>query len=291
MSEVLLSFPVSQKVERAIASISRHSGAVVALSAGVDSSLVALLAVKALGERSVAITAVSESLPPGELEIAQNTATGIGIRHLTVRTDEVHNPDYASNPSNRCFYCKDTLYRRLVKIASDLGFEVVLDGTQADDLTEDRPGFQAARNFGVKSPLLEAGFSKHDVREAARVLGLLVWDKPALPCLSSRIAHGEEVTETNLSMVGQAELFIKKLTGVRELRVRYQNRQARIEVAPEERRLFFDEAIMENVDERLREIGFSAVTLDLRGYRRREAIGSNSRDLTLPMADGSLPKP
>jgi len=289
MSEMLLSFPLSQKVETAIASIRGHSGAVVALSAGVDSSLVALLATRALGERSVAITAVSESLPPGELEIARKTAIGIGIRHMIVATDEVHNPDYSSNPSNRCFYCKDTLYRRLVDIASDLGFEAVLDGTQADDLTEDRPGFQAAKNFGVKSPLLEAGFSKNDVREAARLLGLSVWNKPAMPCLSSRITHGEKVTEAKLTMVGQAELFIKKLTGVRELRVRYQNRQARIEVAPEERRLFFDEAIMESVDEHLREIGFSSVTLDLRGYRRREAIHSNSLDLTLPMAGSSPP--
>ena len=246
--------------------------------------MVALLARKALGERSVAITAVSESLPPGELEIAKKTASGIGIKHLVVHTDELHNPDYASNTPNRCFYCKDTLYAELTSIASELGFEAVLDGTQADDLTDDRPGFQAAKNFGVKSPLLEAGFSKYEVREAARVLGLSVWDKPAMPCLSSRITHGEQVTKAKLSMVEEAELFIRKLTGVRELRVRYQNRQARIEVSPEERHLFFDEAIMGTVDEHLRVLGFSAVTLDLRGYRRRAEVNSKPGELILPMA-------
>jgi pyridinium-3,5-biscarboxylic acid mononucleotide sulfurtransferase len=287
MSEALLPFPLSQKIQEAITSIRQHHGAVVALSAGVDSSLVALLAKRALGDLSVAITAVSETLPPGELEIATNTAAGIGIKHLIVHTDELHNPDYASNTSNRCFYCKDTLYAELTSIASELGFEAVLDGTQADDVTDDRPGFQAAKNFGVKSPLLEASFSKYEVREAARILGLSIWDKPAMPCLSSRITHGEQVTEAKLSMVGEAELFIKKLTGVRELRVRYQNREARIEVSPEERHLFFDEAIMGTVDEHLRAIGFSTVTLDLRGYRRRKIVNPEPSEVILPMAGTS----
>jgi pyridinium-3,5-biscarboxylic acid mononucleotide sulfurtransferase len=289
MPDESLSQELDQKVKQTINSIRQYNGVVVALSAGVDSSLVAELARRALGERSVAVTAISESFPPGELDVARKTAAGIGIRHLIIHTDELHNPNYASNPSNRCFYCKDTLYRELTKVASDLGFEAILDGTQADDLSGDRPGRKAAENFGVKSPLLEAGFSKRDVRNAARDLGLSIWDKPAMPCLSSRIPHGEEITSAKLSMVGQAELFIKSLTNVKELRVRSHNGQARIEVAPEELYLFYTEAIMESVNKHLTALGFSAVTLDLGGYRKRETNQSKLEDLTLPMAGSSLP--
>ncbi len=285
MIEDLLSPQLGDKVEKAITSISRHNGVVVALSAGVDSSLVALLARKALGDRSVAVTALSESLPPGELEIAERTAEGIGIRHIIVRTDEIHNPSYSSNPSNRCFYCKDTLYSELSSIASSLGFETLLDGTQKDDLTDDRPGFLAARNYGVKSPLVEAGFSKRDVRDTARAFGLSVWDKPAMPCLSSRIPHGEEVTEDKLRMVGEAELFIKNLTGVRELRVRYHNGSARVEVAAEEQHLLLPQGTVGVVDQHLRELGFTSVTIDPRGYRRKESLASGGAEIVLPMAE------
>src|SRR5213593_4757794 len=287
MIEDLLFPELGDKVEKAITSITRHNGVVVALSAGVDSSLVALLARKALGARSVAVTALSESLPPGELELAEKTARGIGIRHIIVRTDEIHNPSYSSNPSNRCFYCKDTLYNELTSIASGLGFETLLDGTQKDDLTDDRPGFLAARNYGVKSPLVEAGFSKRDVRDTAEVFGLSVWDKPAMPCLSSRIPHGEEVTEAKLSAVGIAEQFIKALIGVRELRVRYTNGQARIEVAPNERRLFFDEGVMDRIDRELTRIGFSEVTLDLKGYSRRPSLPPKDGGIVLPVVDAT----
>ncbi len=285
MIEDLLFPELGDKVEKAITSISRHNGVVVALSAGVDSSLVALLARKALGDRSVAVTALSESLPPGELEIAEKTAEGIGIRHIIVRTDEVHNPSYSSNPSNRCFYCKDTLYNELTSIASGLGFETLLDGTQKDDLTDDRPGFLAARNYGVKSPLVEAGFSKRDVRDTARALGSSVWDKPAMPCLSSRIPHGEEVTEDKLRMVGEAELFIKNLTKVKELRVRYHNGSARVEVAAEEQHLLLDQGTVDTVDQHLRDLGFTSVTMDARGYRRRESSASGGAEMMLPMAE------
>lgn len=254
-----------------------------ALSAGVDSSLVALLAHKALGDHAVAVTGVSESLPPHELEVAKETAKQIGIKHLLVRTYELQNPEYASNRADRCYYCKDTLYRELRTLANGLGLEEILDGTQVDDLGDDRPGFRAAQEAGVKSPLLMASFSKAEVRETARVLGLSVWDKPAMPCLSSRITHGEEVTTDKLGMVGHAEQYIKELTGVRNLRVRYRNSAARIEVAPEERKLFFDEAVMDQVDRTLKGLGFMAVTLDLKGYTRKERTPA-ADPLLLPMA-------
>ncbi len=277
---------LQQKFDAALSQIRLSRGAVVALSAGVDSSLVALLAHKALGDHAVAVTGVSESLPPRELEIAQETAKEIGIKHLVVQTYELQNPEYASNRADRCYYCKDTLYRELRTLANGLGLEEILDGTQVDDLGDDRPGFRAAQEAGVKSPLLMASFSKAEVRETARVLGLSVWDKPAMPCLSSRINHGEEVTTDKLGMIGQAELYIKELTGVRNLRVRYSNSAARIEVAPEERKLFFDETVIDQVDRTLKGLGFMTVTLDLKGYSRKERTPVGD-PLLLPMASVS----
>jgi len=277
---------LQQKFDAALSQIRLSRGAVVALSAGVDSALVALLAHKALGDHAVAVTGVSESLPPHELEIAKETAKEIGIKHLVVQTDELQNPEYASNRADRCYYCKDTLYRELRTLANGLGLEEILDGTQVDDLGDDRPGFRAAQEAGVKSPLLMASFSKAEVRETARVLGLSVWDKPAMPCLSSRINHGEEVTTDKLGMIGQAELYIKELTGVRNLRVRYSNSAARIEVAPEERKLFFDETVIDQVDRTLKGLGFMTVTLDLKGYSRKERTPVGD-PLLLPMASVS----
>ncbi len=284
MLNTVLQSVLETKIGRAVEYIHNLNGVVVALSAGVDSSLVAKLAHSALGKRAVAATAVSESLPPGELEVAKKTASEIGIRHVIVHTGELQNPNYAANPSDRCYYCKDTLYRELRALREELGFEAILDGTQRDDLGDDRPGRRAAKEAGVKSPLLESGFSKTDVREAARTLGLAVWDKPAMPCLSSRIPHGQEVTEEKLWTIGQAELFIKQLTGVRDLRVRHHGVVARIEVTPEERRLFYDERLMDQIDTRLRDLGFTSVTLDLRGYRKAGAE-SPSRGLVLPVLD------
>ena len=278
-----VSLEIETKIEKAVDLIKRLDGTIVALSAGVDSSLVAYLAYRALGENAVAVTGVSESLPLEELEVAKQTARTIGIRHMTVRTSELENPDYTSNPSNRCYYCKQTLYSELRNLADRFRFQSILDGTQIDDLGDDRPGLRAAREAGVVSPLLEASFSKLEVREAARFLGLTVWDKPAMPCLSSRIAHGEEITADRLDMVGQAESYIKAVTGVKNLRVRYRNSSARIEVHPDERSSFFDGKIMDQVDRELRRLGFLDVSLDLHGYARKQ--GSPAHDkLVLPMA-------
>src|SRR5438132_5224726 len=274
---------LQHRFDQSNSQIRSNKGAVIASSAGVDSSLVALLAHKALGDHAVAVTGVSESLPPHELEIDKETAKEIGIKHLVVQTDELQNPEYTSNCADRCYHCKDTLYRELRTRADSLGLEAILDGTQVDDLNDDRHGFRAAQEAGVKSPLLIASFSKADVRETARLLGLSVWDKPAMPCLSSRITHGEEVTADKLGMIGQAELYVKELTGVRNLRVRYNNSMARIEVAPEERKLFFDEAVMDQIDRALKQLGFMTITLDLKGYSRKERTPA-ADPLLLPMA-------
>ena len=278
-----VSLEIRAKIEKAVGLIKSLNGTIVALSAGVDSSLVAFLAHRALGENAVAVTGVSESLPPEELEIAKHTAKEIGIRHMTVRTSELENPDYSSNPFNRCYYCKQTLYSELRTLADSLHFHSILDGTQIDDLGDDRPGLKAATEAGVVSPLLEASFSKSDVREAAHFLGLTVWDKPAMPCLSSRIAHGEDVTAERLGMVGQAESYIKGLTGIKNLRVRYRNSSARIEVSPEERVALFDERVMDQIDQELRRLGFVDVALDLHGYARKQKSLVKDK-LVLPMA-------
>jgi len=287
MSKSLMPNSINYKVEKAVEIIGQFDGVVVALSAGVDSSLVAHLARRALGDRAVAVTAVSESLPRGEIEIAKKVALEIGIRHLIVHTDEIHNPNYTSNPTNRCYYCKETLYRELAETAAELGFQTILDGTQLDDLPDDRPGLRAAQEAGVRSPLLDAGLNKKDVREAARCLGLSVWDKPAMPCLSSRIVHGEEVTISKLSSIGEAELFIKTLTGVKELRVRSQTGQARIEVAPTERHLLFDEGTMDQINQKLTTLGFSRVSLDLGGYRSKAVAATPIEGSALPMLDSA----
>jgi uncharacterized protein len=278
---------VQMKIEKAVHIISQFNGAVVALSAGVDSSLVAALARKALMDRVVAVTAVSESLAPGEIDIAKRTAIHIGIRHRIVETDEVHNASYKANPSNRCYYCKDTLYRELRRQADDSKFEAILDGTQLDDLGEVRPGLLAAKEAGVRSPLAEAGFSKKDVREAARVLGLEVWDKPAMPCLSSRIPHGEEITVEKLSQVGEAESIVKRLSGARDIRVRHHGAVAAIQVSQEELRLFHQNGLMSQVEKELTPIGFTNVTLGPRKQPSSQETATLGPDRLLPIANTS----
>jgi len=275
------------KMENVIHIISQFNGAVVALSAGVDSSLVAALARKALGDRVVAVTALSESLAPGEMEIAQKTATQIGIRHVIVTTDEVHNASYKANPSNRCYYCKDTLYRELRRQADKSSFEAVLDGTQLDDLGDNRPGLLAAREAGVRSPLAEAGFSKKEVRETARLLGLDVWDKPAMPCLSSRIPHGEEITVQKLSQVGEAESIVKRLSGDRDIRVRHHGTVAAIEIPQEELPLFHQNGLMNQVEKELRRLGFTTVTIGPRKYPNKVGTIGLGQDHSLPIINTS----
>jgi pyridinium-3,5-biscarboxylic acid mononucleotide sulfurtransferase len=277
----LFSPNLQSKIEQAINYIRHVNGAVVALSAGVDSSLVAVLAKRALGQQVLAATGVSESLASTELEIAIKTAREIGIEHITVETDELRNPSYVSNSGDRCYQCKRTLYHELRKIADSHGYEAILDGTQKDDLGDHRPGLIAAREQGVLSPLLYSGFSKNDVRAAAKSLGLAIWDKPAMPCLSSRIPEGQIVTVQKLEMIDRAESYVRRVVPARELRVRNQMDTARIEVAPEERHLFFEEGLMSRIDGELRRIGFSSVTLDLKGYSKSK---HSTAEVDLPMA-------
>ncbi len=274
---------IESKMESAIQFIKGFNGVVIAFSAGVDSSLVAALAHRALGDRAVAVTAVSESLAPGELEVAEKTAKNIGIKHFRIETNEVQLPSYTLNPSNRCYYCKNTLYTGLRHFADNSRLEAILDGTQVDDFGDDRPGLVAAKEAGVKSPLVEAGFSKVEVREAARILGLEVWDKPAMPCLSSRIPHGDEITVEKLAQVGEAESIVKRLSGLRDLRVRHRGPIASIEVPPEETD-FIKPRTLRQIEEELSRIGFASVTLGplRRPNNSKGVIGSGNE---LPLLD------
>ena len=220
---------VSRKLEQLHRTLSATGGVVVAYSGGTDSTLVAAVAVRALGDRALAITAVSPSLPPGEADDARRVAAGLGITHRTVRTHEAERPAYLANGTDRCYHCKTELYDVLARVAEESDLGVVVSGANLDDLGDFRPGLTAAAEHGVRHPLVEVAMSKSDVREAARKLAIPTWDKPASACLASRIPFGVTIKVEELSKVGRAERLLKEL-GFRQCRVRVHGDVARIEV-------------------------------------------------------------
>lgn len=242
---------------------SMHS-CIVAFSGGVDSTLVLKIAFDLLGERAIGITALSESLPTGELEEAQQLANKIGARHIVLRTFETQDENYLANAANRCYFCKTEMYARIKTFAQKLGIAAVLDGLNLDDLKDRRPGRAAAIDHGVISPLVEAKLNKLEVRELSREMGLPTWDKPALACLSSRIPHGTPITLQSLTQVDRAEMFLKRL-GVRQVRVRHHGDTARIEVEARDFDLMRQREA--EIAEQLKKIGFPNVVLDPDGYR------------------------
>lgn len=240
--------------------------ALIAYSGGVDSTLVAKIAYDVLGDRALAVTAVSPSLLPEELEDAKIQAATIGISHKIVQTHEMENPNYTSNPVNRCYFCKSELHDTLKPLALQLGYPYVVDGVNADDLHDYRPGIQAAKERGARSPLAEVGVTKAEVRQLSQQLGLLWWDKPAQPCLSSRFPYGEEITVAKLQRVGRAEVFLRKLSW-QNLRVRSEGDTARIELPPEQIKEFVLTIDLQKLVSAFQDFGFIYVTLDLEGYR------------------------
>lgn len=242
------------------------SSVLVAFSGGVDSGVVAAAAKLALGEKAYAVTGVSPSLAEYELQDAVKTARVIGIRHLTIQTEEFKNEGYLRNLPDRCYFCKEELGSKLRGLAERLGVEVIVDGTNADDLAGHRPGYEAIRQAGIRSPLVELGIGKREVREIAAILELPVADKPSSACLSSRIAYGQRIEIEDLKRVARAERIVREITGARIVRVRLHGSVARIEVDKRERRLFFDEEILDRIDKELQALGFAYVTLDLGGY-------------------------
>lgn len=240
--------------------------ALIAYSGGIDSTLVAKVAYDVLGENALAITAVSPSLLPEELEEAKLQAQTIGIVHELVETHEMENPNYTSNPVNRCYFCKSELHDTLKPIALSRGYPYVVDGVNADDLQDYRPGIQAAKERGARSPLAEVGITKVDVRELTKQLELPWWDKPSQPCLSSRFPYGEEITVAKLQRVGRAEVYLHQ-QGWNNIRVRSAGDTARIELPPAQIKDFIMQTDLPQLTQKFQEFGFLFVTLDLEGYQ------------------------
>src|SRR5262245_40831473 len=258
---------LDDKRDALLAALGRLESCAVAFSGGVDSAVVAKAAAVALGERAVAVTGTSASLAAGELELAEEVARQIGIRHVAVATDELTSPDYLRNAPDRCYHCKTELYTQLDRLLPELGVKAVVNGANADDLGDYRPGMQAAAEHRIISPLADCGITKAEVRELAAAWNLPVWDKPATPCLSSRIAYGEEVTPQRLAMIDRAEQSLRSL-GLTQLRVRYHRGDlARIEVPVAELPRLCDAATRSDLNAEFRRLGFKFVTLDLEGFR------------------------
>ena len=267
--------------ERLLAILRGYGRLAVAYSGGVDSAVVAKAAQVALGDEAVAVTAVSDSLASGELEEATELAGRIGIRHRIIRTEEFADPNYLRNASDRCYFCKSELYGRLSSLAGQLGVETIASGANLDDRGDHRPGMKAAGEHGVRHPLQEAELTKDHVRQLAKAWDLPTWDKPATPCLSSRIAYGEAVTPERVKMIDAAEGWLRQ-RGLKLLRVRYHKGDlARIEVPVDELARLADPATRAALIPAFRELGFKFVTLDLEGFR------SGSLNTLIPL-DGLL---
>ena len=252
----------------------------VAFSGGVDSSYLAFTAHRVLGERALAVTAISPSVSRQQQRLARDFAQAQGLNHRLIRTGEMQDARYTDNPVNRCYFCKTELYRQLEQLRGEWRVEIIVDGTNADDLSDHRPGRLAARERAVRSPLAEVGLSKQAIRELSKKWGLSSWDQPAMPCLSSRLPYGVKVTRQRLQQVELAEAYLRAL-GFKELRVRHHNELARIEVASQEVNRLLDPALRARIEDRFKQIGYRYVAMDLGGLR--------SGSLNPPISKPALP--
>jgi pyridinium-3,5-biscarboxylic acid mononucleotide sulfurtransferase len=268
--------------ERALRDIlASLDGVIVAFSGGVDSAYLACAAQAVLGDRALCITADSPSYPRRHRDMALRLVRELGLRHEFIQTHEMDRPEYRANPADRCYFCKQELYTQLSRVARGRGLPVIVDGNNADDRGDYRPGREAARQFGVRSPLDEAGLTKAEIRTLSRAAGLPTWDEPASACLSSRIPYASEVTGEKLRVIDAAENLLRDL-GFRVCRVRHHGDTARLEMDPADMRHALDDEVRATILRELRALGFRYVTLDLQGYRS----GSLNEVLTLTPING-----
>jgi len=257
---------LNEKLGQLIYNLGSMSNLVVAFSGGVDSSLLLKVAQGVLNRNVIAVIVDSPTLPRRELHDAVNFVKEMKVGYHVIETDNLLIEGFANNPVNRCYLCKRDLFGQIKRVAEDYNIEWIADGSNSDDLGDDRPGMKALKELGVISPLLEADLTKADIRELARRMQLKTWDKPAAACLASRFAYGHTISREKLQMVESGEDYLLDL-GFRQVRVRIQDDTARIEVAPQERAKFFNEQIIDGVHDKFKEIGFAHVSMDLAGYR------------------------
>lgn len=247
-------------------SIKAYGSVAVAYSGGVDSTFLLKVAHDVLGDKVIAVTAKSSTYPEREFKEAKKLAEKIGVKHIVIVSEELDIEGFSKNPTNRCYYCKKELFTKIREIAKENNVNMVLDGSNLDDVGDYRPGMIAAKELGVVSPLKLAELTKNDIRKFSREFGLPTWDKPSFACLSSRVPYGSEITRPKLTMIEKAEQFLLDL-GFRQVRVRHHGDIARIEVAAEEREKIFSIEMMDKISKELKNIGFKYVTFDLAGYR------------------------
>ena len=252
--------------------VKNGDSAVVALSGGVDSAVVALAAKKALGKSAIAITADYKTLAEEELSTARQVAKEIGIEHRVIEYDELGNPEFVKNDGMRCYHCRTELGQHLAEEAKKQCIALIVDGTNTDDLSDYRPGIQALRENGVRSPMVELGITKSEIREIAKSSGLSVYDKPSNACLASRIPAGNEVTYAKLQRIESAEIIVKSIFAVRQVRVRDHGELARIEVGTDELQKLFDAEKLELLDRKLKAVGFKFVSIDAVGYKTGKLV-------------------
>jgi len=253
-----------QKLKKIFRSMDR---VLVAYSGGVDSTLLLKIAIDTLGDKDViAVTALSPLFPERELAGAKKVAQGLGVRHLLIDSNELEIPEFSNNPPNRCYYCKRELFGELRDLAQREAIPFIVEGSTLDDERDHRPGKKAIQEFGIRSPLKEALFTKNDVRQSSKELGLSTWDKPSFACLASRFPYGEEITLEGVRMIDKAENFLISL-GFKQVRVRHYKNMARIEILQEEMGRLMDGSLREKVVNYLKGIGYHYITLDLQGFR------------------------
>jgi len=257
---------IDKKIHELETLVSNMEPLLIAFSGGVDSSFLLAVAAKACRKKVVALMTVSASTPPEDETLATTLAATLNVQLLKIQHDELAIPQYAANPKNRCYFCKDSLYGICQREAKRLSLTSIADGVNLDDLADYRPGLQAALEYNVKHPLIDAGFTKSDIRHGSKLLGLSTWNRPASPCLSSRVPYGNTITEKMLSQIAQGETFLRSL-GFLEVRVRHHGKMARLEVAQQDLPLLSSPKVIEEIGRKMKTIGFSTVGLDIGGYK------------------------